>query len=120
VVLPPIETSQERIRMALDLLDELEQELRALGSTLPQRYHLVRMLAATRRQLEIAVAAVESQRRTARWWVGSRSIGERCSSAVSILLEVVAWGVFVIRFALRCAWWCIWGLGRVVRTLRGL
>src|SRR2546427_5397264 len=62
MALPPIETPQERVRTALHLLDELEHELGVVGLIVPQRYHLVRVLSATRRQLWLTVATLESSR----------------------------------------------------------
>src|SRR2546426_12726330 len=62
MALPPIETPQERVRTALHLLDELEHELGVVGLIVPQRYHLVRVLSAARRQLWLTVATLESSR----------------------------------------------------------
>src|SRR2546428_10714337 len=62
MALPPIETPQERVRTALHLLDELEHELGVVGLIVPQRYHLVRVLSAMRRQLWLTVATLESSR----------------------------------------------------------
>src|SRR2546422_11588324 len=62
MALPPIETPQERVRTALHLLDELEHELGVVGLIVPQRYHLVRVLSAMRRQLWFTVATLESSR----------------------------------------------------------
>ena len=52
--------------MALHLLGELDDEVVALGLVAPQRYHLVRLLSATRRQLWFAVAAIEGPHRRRR------------------------------------------------------
>ena len=52
--------------MALHLLGELDDEVVGLGLVAPQRYHLVRLLSATRRQLWLAVAATEGPHRPRR------------------------------------------------------
>ncbi len=96
-------TPQQHVRTALYLLGELENELRVRGSVVPEGYHLVRLLAATRRQLCLAVAALESRRLGPRW-ARPRRVTEKRSWAAIVLQGVVAWTVFAVGFALKCGW----------------
>ena len=115
MALPPIETSQERVRTVLHLLDELEHELGVVGLIVPQRYHLVRVLAATRRQLWLAVATLESSR-----GAGKRAWRRRGGGSVLSPLTVVASVGRVVAVLLRSAWQSAWGVVRLARTLRAL
>jgi len=115
MALPPIETPQERVRTALHLLDELEHELGVVGLIVPQRYHLVRVLSATRRQLWLTVATLESSR-----GAGKRAWRRRGGGSVPSPLTVVASVGRVFAVLLRSAWQSAWGVVRLARTLRAL
>src|SRR2546422_10333415 len=99
MALPPIETPQERVRTALHLLDELEHELGVVGLIVPQRYHLVRVLSAMRRQLWLTVATLESSR-----GAGKRAWRRRGGGWVPPPLTVEAAGGRVFACRLRPAW----------------
>jgi hypothetical protein len=92
------------VRTALHLLGELEDQLRVPGLVIPERYHLFRVLAATRRQLWLAVAARESRRGGLPWWSRPGRVVRKRAWAVMILLEVVGWCTLAIGFVLRCLW----------------
>jgi len=115
MALPPIETPQERVRTALHLLDELEHELGVVGLIVPQRYHLVRVLSAARRQLWLTVATLESSR-----GAGKRAWRRRGGGSVLSPLTVVASVGRVVAVLLRSAWQSAWGVVRLARTLRAL
>ncbi|OLC38302.1 MAG: hypothetical protein AUH75_11000 [Gemmatimonadetes bacterium 13_1_40CM_4_65_7] len=115
MALPPIETPQERVRTALHLLDELEHELGVVGLIVPQRYHLVRVLSAMRRQLWLTVATLESSR-----GAGKRAWRRRGGGSVLSPLTVVASVGRVVAVLLRSAWQSAWGVVRLARTLRAL
>jgi hypothetical protein len=104
VLLRSVQRSQEHIRTALHLLGELEDQLRVSGLVIPEGYSLFRLLAATRRQLWLAVPARESRRGTLRWWGRPRRVGRKRAWAVMILLEVVGWCTLAIGFVLSCLW----------------
>src|SRR3989475_4610347 len=115
MALPPIETPQERVRTALHLLDELEHELGVVGLIVPQRYHLVRVLSATRRQLWLTVATLESSR-----GAGKRAWRRRGGGAVLSPLTGVASVGRAVAVLLPSAWRSAGGVVRLVRTLRAL
>jgi hypothetical protein len=104
VALRSVQRSQEHVRTALHLLGEIEDHLRVPGLVTPERYHLFRLLAATRRQLWLAVPAGESRRGTLRWWGRPRRVGRERAWAAMILLEVVSWCTLAIGFVLSCLW----------------
>ena len=120
MALPLIETPQERVRTALHLLDELEHELGVVGLIVPQRYHLVRVLATTRRQLWLAVATLEFLRGTPRSWVRIRRAGRKRGWSVTPGLAVVAWAGRAFAFVLNSAWRYMWAIVRLMRTWRVL
>ncbi len=97
-------TPQEHLRTALHLLGELEGELHARGSVVPGGYSVVRLLAATRRQLWLAVTALEPRRFGPSWSVARRRVVEKRSLAAIALQRVVAWTVLAVGFALKCGW----------------
>src|SRR2546427_11894985 len=99
MALPPIETPQERVRTALHLLDELEHELGVVGLIVPQRYHLVRVLSAMRRQLWLTVATLESSR-----GAGKRAWRRRGGGGRLPPPNVVASGGGVLRAPLPPSW----------------
>ena len=72
---------------------------------MPGRYYPVRLLAATRRQLWLAVLALDSRRSSPSWWAGPRRVAHKRGWAATILLEAVVWGALAVGFALRWRWW---------------
>jgi len=98
-------TPQEHVRTALHLLGELDNELRVEGSLVPGRHYPVHLLAATRRQLWLAVVALDSRSSSPSWWAGPGRVGHKRGWAATILLEVVACGGVAIGFARRWVWW---------------
>ena len=98
-------TPQEHVRTALHLLGELENELRGRGSIAAGQYYPVRLLTATRRQLWLAVLALDSRRSNPTWCAGPAPIGHEWGWSATILLGAVFWGVRAVGFALRWGWW---------------
>ena len=104
MTLRSVETPQGHVRTALQLLDELEGQLRLLGVGMPTGADQVGLLAAARRRLWLAVAALESRRDRSRWWVRHTPLVQKRGWAVMIALEVIAWSGLAIGFALSCVW----------------
>jgi len=98
-------TPQEHVRTALDLLGELKNELRDGGSIAAGQYYLSALLSGTRRQLWLAVVALESTRWSPSRWAGPTRIARRRGWAATILLGAVAWGAVALGFAFRWGWW---------------
>lgn len=117
MALRPVETPQEHVRTALHLLGELEHQLRVLAF-MPERYSLVGLLAATRRQLWFAVAAVESRRSSPSWWVRRRRLARKRGWPVMMCLAVVASAARALGFVLGAVLWSTRAAVRLVRTLR--
>jgi len=91
--------------MALDLLGELENELRDGGSIAAGQYHPSALLPATRRQLWPAVVALDSTRSSTSRWAGPTRLARRRGWAATLLLGAVAWGAVAVGFAFRWGWW---------------
>ena len=104
MALRPAETPQEHIRTALQLLGEVENQLCVLGLLVPERSSLVRLLTVTRRQLWLALAALESRPSRRGWWVWFRPPGRKRGGAVMIWLAVVRWPARALAFAVRGVW----------------
>ena len=98
-------TPQEHVRTALHLLGELEHELRGVGSIPEGQYYPARLLSATRRQLWLAVVALDSRGSSPGRWAGPARIARRRGWAAAILLGTVAWVVVAVGFVLRWGWW---------------
>ena len=98
-------TPQEHVRTALHLLGELENELRGGDSIAARQYYLIRLLKATRRQLWLAVVALDSRRPSPRSWARPAPIGHERGWAATILLGAVAWSVLAVGFVFRWGWW---------------
>jgi hypothetical protein len=94
-------TPREHARTALRLLDELENELRGgAGHDYP-----VHLLSAARRQLRLAVVALDSRRSSPSGWAGRGLVAHKRGWAVTFLGRVAGWGALAVGFALRWAWW---------------
>jgi len=98
-------TPQEHVRTALHLLGELENELRGGGSIAAGQYHPARLLSATRRQLWLAVVALDSRRSSPSWWAGHWRVARKRGWAATVMLRSLAWVAIAIGFALRWGWW---------------
>ena len=111
---------QEHVRIALQLLDELESQLRVLSVGMLAAYGQGALLAATRRRLWLAVAALESPPDAVRPWVRRGRLARGRGSPLMIGFAVVVWAasamVFVLRGALRSARMAV----RLIYTLRVL
>ena len=119
MALRPVETPQEHVRTALHLLGELDHQLGVLGLIAPQRYHLVRVLATTRRQLWLAVAALESGRGTPSWaW--RRRLARKRGWSMNLGVAALASAARLVAFVVRSAWLSAWAVVRLARTLRVL
>ena len=98
-------TPQEHVRTALHLLGEMENELRGGGSIAAGQYYPIRLLTATRRQLWLAVVALDSRRSSPNGWAGHRRVAHKRGWAATVLRGAVGWGALAVGFALRWAWW---------------
>ena len=107
-------TPQEHVRTALQLLGELDNELRVEGSLVRGRHYPVRLLAATRRQLWLAVVALDSRSSSPTWWAGRGRPEHKRGWATRILLGAVAWGALAVGLALRWGWWYTRAMLRVL------
>ena len=120
MALRPAGTPQEHVRVALELLDELEGELRVLSVGLPGAPGQGALLAATRRRLWLAVAALESPpdavRPRARRWRLARGRG----SLLMLGFTVVAWAARAVAFVIGGAWRSTRAVVRLIYTLRVL
>lgn len=86
------------------MLDELEKELRGNDSITREGYHQVRLLAATQGQLRVALAALHSARLGRRGAVGPGRAKEKRGWAATVLVRVIAWALFAVRFTLKSGW----------------
>jgi hypothetical protein len=105
VVLRPLITPREHVRTALHLLSELHERLGQAGSVTADRYYLARLLAAARRQLWLAAAAIGSGPEGSGWgaFQPTRAVPKR-HWVLTIALVVAVVGARVVAFALKCAW----------------
>jgi len=116
VALPPVATPREHLRRALQLLEELEDQLRVPGFGIPARHDQVGLLAAVRRRLWLAVAALQSPPDTPRSWAQLARLARRGS----VLLAPAAWVGGVVAFVLRSIWRSMRVVIRLVFTLRAI
>ena len=112
---------QEHVRVALQLLDELESQLRVLSVGVPAASGQGALLAATRRRLWLAVAALESppdavSPRARRW----RLARGRGSPLLMIGFAVVVCAARTVAFVLGCVWRFTRAVVRLIYTLRVL
>jgi len=98
-------TPQEHARTALRLLDELENELRGGGAIAAGHDYPVHLVSATRRQLRLAMVALDSRRSSPNGWAGHRRVAHKRGWAATVLRGAVGWGALAVGFALRWAWW---------------
>jgi hypothetical protein len=94
------EVSKEHVRTALHLLSELDERLGGTGSGTRERYHAVRLLAAARRQLWLAAAALDSGADGSEWGVPRRTRKRRW--VLGIVRTFGALGALVVGFIFAC------------------
>jgi hypothetical protein len=111
---------QDHVRVALELLDELESQLRIQGVGLPAAYGQGALLAATRRRLWLAVAALESPSDAVRPWVRSEGLARARGSLLTIGFAIVVWATSAVAFVLHGVWRSARVVARVIYTLRAL
>ena len=111
-----METPQEHVRTALELLDELESDLRVPASSILARHvDHVGLVVAAQRRLWLAAAALESSADSPR--------GRFVRKGVSVARVIFGAAVLVagaVVFLLRSAWRCLRGVLRLVFTLRAI
>jgi hypothetical protein len=111
---------QEHVRIALQLLDQLESQLRVLSVGGPAASGQGALLAATRRRLWLAVAALESPPYAvtprARRWRLARGRGW----PLMIGFAVVVWAARAAAFVLRGVWRSTRAVVGLIYTLRVL
>lgn len=91
--------------MALHLLSELDERLGGTGSVTAERYELARLLAAARRQLWLAAAAIGTGPESSGWGVVQpRRAARKRRWMLSIALVVGALAARVVAFVITCAW----------------
>ena len=104
MALRPFKTPRKHVRTALRLLSELDERLGGTGSVTRERYYLARLLAAARRQLWLAAAALDSRPEGSGWGAQPRRVARKRGWVLAIALEVVASGALAVGFVLTCAW----------------
>jgi hypothetical protein len=103
------------------LLEELEDQLRILGSSTLPRDHQVRSLVAARRRVWLAMAALGSPPDTRRSWAGLHSVGrQRAPLLGRVLFEPATLGARAVMFLLLSIWWTMRAVMRLAYTLRAI
>lgn len=102
------------------LLEELDDELRVLGSSALPRDNQVRSLAAARRRVWLTMAALGSRPHGLRSWAGLRGAPAQRVSARGVLCEPAAVVGRACFFVLRSAWWTVRAVMRLAYTLRAI
>jgi hypothetical protein len=120
MALRPAGTPQEHVRVALELLDELEGELRVLSVDLPAGYSQGALLAAARRRLWLAVVALESPPDAVRPWARRGRLARERGLPLIIGFAVVVWAASAVTFVLRGVWRSTRAVVRLIYTLRML
>jgi hypothetical protein len=105
-LLPFIGTAHAHVRTALRLLSELDDHLSHRRLATRERHALVRLLAPARRQLWLAVVALEAEPGAGR------------GSAVMSWVAMVAWPMRALTLILCCAWALVRVAIRAVRLVR--
>ena|ERR1700688_4132159 len=95
---------QEHVRTALHLLSELDERWSGTGSVTRERYHVARLLAAARRQLWLAAAALDSGAEGSEWGVQRRRVTRNRDWVFRIARRVVTWGALAVGLIVACAW----------------
>jgi len=116
----PVAASQGRVRRAIRLLEELEDQLRVLGSSTLPRDHQVRSLVAARRRVRLAMSALGSSPDTLLPWTGLLSVARGRASLGGVVFEAGALVVRAVLLLLRVAWRCMRAVLRLAYTLRSI
>ena len=120
VAVPPVETSQDHLRRALQLLEELEDQLRAPGFSIPARYEQVGLLAAARRRLGLAGAALQAPQDPPRSSARLRSLARKRASLGMVVLAPAGWVARALAFVLRFVWRSMRAFLRLAYMLRAI
>jgi hypothetical protein len=115
-----IAASQKRVRRALVLLEELDDQLRVLGSsTLPQHVHVCSLVAA-RRRVRLAMAALGSRPDSVRSWAGFSSGARADASPRAALAGPVVLVARIVRSLAWSVWRCLRAVLWLLRALRAI
>jgi len=120
VVRRPVETSRRHVRRALRLLEELEDQLRVLGSSTLPRHDQARSVVAARRRVWLAMAALGAPPDMLRSWGGPRGVAWHRASLGWVLFEPAALVGCAVVFLLRSVWRSMRAVVRLVYTLRAI
>jgi hypothetical protein len=102
------------------LLEELEDQLRVLGSSTPPRHDHVRSLAVARRRVWLTMAALGSPPDALRSWAGRLGVARQRASLRKVLFEAAALLARAVLFLLRSVWRFARAALRLVYTLRAI
>ncbi len=116
----PVETSRKQVRKALLVLEELDDHLRVLGASTLPRHHEVRSLAAARRRVWLAMAALGSPLGAFGSSGGVRGVGGQRASQGRILLQAAGAVIGAVRFLVQSFWRCMRAVVRLVYVVRGI
>jgi hypothetical protein len=114
------DTPERHVRRALQLLEELEDDLRVPASSIPAQYDQVELLTAARRRLWLAAAALNSSPDTPRSWVRRGRLARKCASRGMAVLAPAGWVASAVAFVLRFVWRSMRVVVRLVYTLRAI
>ncbi len=110
---PPADTPAGHVHRALQLLEELEDELRVPASSILARHDHVGLAVAARRRLWLAASALESPPPSRRQRFVRRTAGRLALGSVAFVVGGAA-------FVVRSAWRCLRGALRLVFTVRAI
>jgi len=102
------------------LLEELEDQLRVLGSSTLPRHDHVRSLAVARRRVWLTMAALGSPPDALRSWAGRLGVARQRASPGSVLSGLAALVACAVSFVLRSVWRSTRVVVRLVYTVRAI
>ena len=102
------------------MLEELEDQLRVLGSSTLPRHEQVRSLVVARRRVWLAMAALGSPRDAGRSWAGPLGVARHRASLRRVLFEPAALVPWAVLFLLRSVWRFIRAVMRLVYMVRAI
>lgn len=111
----PADTPERHVRRALQLLEELEDDLRVPASSILARHDQVGLVVASRRRLQLAAAALgsPSDRPRSSWARNSASAGKILFGTAVLVASGAA-------FLVRSTWRAVRSALRLVLTLRAI